>query len=119
MIAVRTFPDESSMSHILRPMRWEWLEAGSQRSNLTSSISGEVRSSPAQRTSDDHFGTSGSYQSRTNGNYSITSSAREIKVGEKASPIERAVRRLIASLISVGSSNGNCATFAPFKIRST
>ena len=39
MTAVRTFPDESSMSHILRPMRWEWLEVGSQRSNLTSSNS--------------------------------------------------------------------------------
>jgi hypothetical protein len=65
MIAVRTFPDESSMSHILRPMRWEWLEAGSQRLDLTSSNSGEVRSSPAQRTCDDLFGTSGSDHEET------------------------------------------------------
>jgi len=37
MIAVRSFPDELSTSPILRPKRWEWLEAALQRSNLTSS----------------------------------------------------------------------------------
>src|ERR1700742_4622498 len=36
MTAVRTFPDESSMSHILRPMRLGWLKVESQRSNSTS-----------------------------------------------------------------------------------
>ena len=37
MTAVRTSPDDPSTSHILRPMRWEWLEGVSQRSGLTSS----------------------------------------------------------------------------------
>src|SRR5260221_13852658 len=88
MTAVRMFPDESSMSHILRLMHWEWLEAGSQRSDLTSSNSwqkrpgrkdrkfvwvkidlrtswSEVCSSPKQRTFDDFFGMSGSCHKRT------------------------------------------------------
>src|ERR1700694_3597882 len=39
MTAVRTSPDDPSTSHILRPMRWEWLEGLSQRSGLTSSNS--------------------------------------------------------------------------------
>jgi hypothetical protein len=37
--AIRTFPDELSMSPTPRLMRWEWLERVSQRSNLTSSSS--------------------------------------------------------------------------------
>ena len=39
MTVVRTFPDELSMSRILRPRRWEWLDRVLQRSNLTSSNS--------------------------------------------------------------------------------
>src|SRR5260370_18173909 len=39
MTAVRTFPDELSTSHILRPKRWEWWVGVLRRSNLTSSNS--------------------------------------------------------------------------------
>src|SRR6185369_11492838 len=39
MIAVRMSADELSTFPTLRPKRWEWLEAVSQRSNLTSSNS--------------------------------------------------------------------------------
>jgi len=62
--------------------------------------------------------TSGLVRHSTLPSYSITSSARAMETGERASPIERAVRRLIVSLISVGSSNGSSAIFAPFKILS-
>ena len=37
MTAVRTFPDELSMSRIPRPKPWEWLDQALQRSSLTSS----------------------------------------------------------------------------------
>ena len=43
MTVVRTFPDELSMSRILRPRRWEWLDRVLQRSNLTSSNSERKR----------------------------------------------------------------------------
>jgi hypothetical protein len=60
---------------------------------------------------------SGLMQRSKNDRYSITSSARERSVGGTTRPIECAVRRFIASLISVGSSNGSSAILAPFKIR--
>src|ERR1700682_6219494 len=49
MIAVRSFPDGLSTSPILRPKRWEWLEAVLQRSNLTSSNSWRKREATIER----------------------------------------------------------------------
>src|SRR5882724_7257299 len=50
MTAARSFPDALSTSRMPLPKRWEWLEAASHRSNLTSSnSSGEFLACPVSR----------------------------------------------------------------------
>jgi hypothetical protein len=51
--------------------------------------------------------------------HSTTSAARARIADGMVIPMERAVRRLVISVIRIGSSKGRSATLAPFRMRST